>query len=187
MPVPQREEKADNGYDVYIKSDGSIGAMEEKIEVKVGRLLREKGLTLAVAESCTGGLVGHLLTNVPGSSEYFRGGVVAYAYGAKERLLGVRHKTLYEFGAVSEQTAREMARGARGALSTDIGLSVTGIAGPGGGMPDKPVGLTWAAVSARDGYWVERNVWDGDREGNKSASAVGALALLLKVLEMNIE
>jgi PncC family amidohydrolase len=112
---------------------------------------------------------------------------VAYAYGAKERLLGVRHKTLYEFGAVSEQTAREMARGARSAFSADIGLSVTGIAGPGGGLPDKPVGLTWAAVSARDGFWVERNVWDGDRAGNKSASAVGALALLLKVLEMNIE
>jgi PncC family amidohydrolase len=172
---------------VFIENDGSIGAMEEKIEVKVGKLLAEKGLTLAVAESCTGGLVGHLLTNVPGSSEYFRGGVVAYAYGAKERLLGVRHKTLYEFGAVSEQTAREMARGARSALGADIGLSVTGIAGPGGGMVNKPVGLTWAAVSARDGFWVERNVWDGDREGNKTASAVGALALLLKVLEMNIE
>lgn len=187
MPVPQRDETVDCGDDAYIDSNGSFGVMEEQIEVKVGRLLREKGLTLAVAESCTGGLVGHLLTNVSGSSDYFRGGVVAYAYGAKERLLGVRHKTLYDFGAVSEQTAREMARGARSALSADIGLSVTGIAGPGGGMPDKPVGLTWAAVSARDGYWVERNVWDGDRDGNKSASAVGALALLLKVLEMEIE
>lgn len=187
MSVTHRDEIADCGDDVYIESDGSSGVMEEQIEVKVGRLLREKGLTLAVAESCTGGLVGHLLTNVPGSSEYFRGGVVAYAYGAKERLLGVRHKTLYEFGAVSEQTAREMARGARNALSADIGLSVTGIAGPGGGMVDKPVGLAWAAVSAREGDWVERNVWDGDREDNKSASAVGALALLLKVLEMNIE
>lgn len=187
MPVLQIDETIDCGDDVYIESDGSIRVMEEQIEVEVGRLLHEKGLTLAVAESCTGGLVGHLLTNVPGSSEYFRGGVVAYAYGAKERLLGVRHKTLYEFGAVSEQTAREMARGARSAFSADIGLSVTGIAGPGGGLPDKPVGLTWAAVSARDGFWVERNVWDGDRAGNKSASAVGALALLLKVLEMNIE
>lgn len=187
IPVPQRDETAKCGDVVFIENDGSIGAMEEKIEVKVGKLLAEKGLTLAVAESCTGGLVGHLLTNVPGSSEYFRGGVVAYAYGAKERLLGVRHKTLYEFGAVSEQTAREMARGARSALGADIGLSVTGIAGPGGGMVNKPVGLTWAAVSARDGFWMERNVWDGDREGNKTASAIGALALLLKVLEMNIE
>ncbi|NOR89444.1 MAG: nicotinamide-nucleotide amidohydrolase family protein [Anaerolineales bacterium] len=185
--VSQRDETAKCGDVVFIENDGSIGAMEEKIEVKVGKLLVEKGLTLAVAESCTGGLVGHLLTNVPGSSEYFRGGVVAYAYGAKERLLGVRHKTLYEFGAVSEQTAREMARGARSALGADIGLSVTGIAGPGGGMVNKPVGLTWAAVSARDGFWMERNVWDGDREGNKTASAIGALALLLKVLEMNIE
>lgn len=187
MPVSQSDVTVDCGNDVYIERDGSIGVMEEQIEVKVGKLLHEKGLTLAVAESCTGGLVGHLITNVPGSSEYFRGGIVAYAYGAKERLLGVRHKTLYEFGAVSEQTAREMARGARRALSADIGLSVTGIAGPGGGMPDKPVGLTWAVVSAREGDWAERNVWDGDREGNKSASAIGALALLLKVLEMNIE
>ena len=161
--------------------------MEEQIEVKVGRLLHEKGLTLAVAESCTGGLVGHLLTNVPGSSEYFLGGVVAYAYGAKERLLGVRHKTLYEFGAVSEQTAREMARGARRALSADIGLSVTGIAGPGGGLPEKPVGLAWAAVSARESDWVERSLWDGDRDGNKRASAVGALTLLIKVLETGID
>ena len=161
--------------------------MEEKIEVKVGKLLSEKGLTLAVAESCTGGLVGHLLTNVPGSSVYFRGGIVAYAYGAKERLLGVRHKTLYNFGAVSEQTAREMAHGARHALSADVGLSVTGIAGPGGGMPDKPVGLTWAAVSAREGDWVERKVWERDREGNKMASAVGALELLLEVLEKKID
>ncbi len=94
MPGSQSDLTVNFRDDVYIECDGSIGVMEEQIEVKVGRLLHEKGLTLAVAESCTGGLVGHLITNVPGSSEYFRGGVVAYAYGAKERLLGVRHKTL---------------------------------------------------------------------------------------------
>ncbi len=100
-----------------------------------------------MAESCTGGLVGHRITDVPGSSTYFLGGVIAYAYEAKERLLDVRHATLYEHGAVSEQTALEMARGARRVLGADIGIAVTGIAGPGGGLPDKPVGTTWVAVS----------------------------------------
>ena len=109
------------------------------IEERIGQLLLERHYTLAVAESCTGGLVGHRLTNVAGSSAYFLGGVVAYAYDAKERLLDVNHNTLYDFGAVSEQTAREMARGVRRALGADVGVAVTGIAGPGGGLPGKPI------------------------------------------------
>ena len=157
--------------------------MAEALEVRVGKRLSEAGLTLAVAESCTGGLVGHRITNVAGSSEYFLGGVIAYAYEAKERLLNVRHGTLYEFGAVSEQTAGEMARGARRALGADIGIAVTGIAGPGGGLPDKPVGTTWVAVSSRDGEWAQYHLWDGDRDENKVASVDAALELLLKVLE----
>jgi len=153
------------------------------LEEKIGQLLADKKLTLAVAESCTGGLVCHRITNVPGSSRYFEGGVVAYSYSAKERLLHVRHHTLYEYGAVSEETAREMAEGARRVLGTDIGLSVTGIAGPSGGLPDKPVGLTYIALSARDASRCERYVWPHDRDGNKAASVDAALQLLLEHLE----
>lgn len=156
--------------------------MAERLEERVGRELRGQGLTLALAESCTGGLVGHLLTNVPGSSDYFLGGIVAYAYEAKERLLGVHHQTLYEHGAVSRETALEMARGARQMLGSDIGLSVTGIAGPAGGLPDKPVGLTWIALSFRNRERAEQRVWQGDREENKVRSAEAALELLLEEL-----
>src|SRR3990172_43635 len=153
------------------------------LETIVGQLLTQYKLTLAVAESCTGGLVGHRLTNVPGSSTYFLGGVVAYAYDAKEDLLGVSHNTLYDHGAVSEETAREMARGVRRALGADIGVSVTGIAGPGGGMPDKPVGLTWVALSTREGEHAKRFVWDGDRITNKEKSAEAALEVVREYLE----
>ena len=157
--------------------------MADSLEVRVGKRLSEAGLTLAVAESCTGGLIGHRITDVAGSSEYFLGGVIAYAYEAKERLLNVRHGTLYEFGAVSEQTASEMARGARRVLGADIGIAVTGIAGPGGGLPDKPVGTTWVSVSTRDGEWTQHHVWDGNRDENKTASVDATLELLLKVLD----
>lgn len=156
------------------------------LEERIGQLLVHEGLTLALAESCTGGLLGHRITNVPGSSGYFMGGVVAYAYEVKERVLGVRHDTLYEHGAVSEQTALEMARGARRLLMTDIALSVTGIAGPGGGTPEKPVGLACIALSTRDFERCERHVWPHDRAGNKAASVKAALTLLLEYLEGRI-
>ena len=155
----------------------------ESLEAVIGQLLIQHKLTLAVAESCTGGLIGHRLTNVPGSSAYFLGGVVAYAYDAKEHLLGVSHNTLYEFGAVSEPTARAMARGVRRVVGADVGVSVTGIAGPGGGMPGKPVGLTWIALSARDVERAEHYVWDGDRITNKEQSAEAALAMVKEYLE----
>lgn len=158
-------------------------AGELGLEEKVGKLFVEQGLTLALAESCTGGLIGHRVTNVPGSSGYFVGGVVAYAYDAKERVLGVRHSTLYDHGAVSEETAIELARGVRRLLMTDVALAVTGIAGPGGGMPEKPVGLVYIALSARDFERCERYVWPYDRAGNKAASADAALTLLLEYLE----
>ena len=157
--------------------------MTEPIEVRLGRRLGESGLTLAVAESCTGGLVGHRITDVPGSSAYFMGGIIAYAYEAKERLLNVRHATLYEHGAVSEQTATEMARGARRVLGADIGISVTGIAGPGGGLPDKPVGTTWVAVSTHDQDWAKLHQWSGDRAANKHESVEAVIQLLLDVLD----
>ena len=155
----------------------------DTLEQIVGRMLAERKLTLAVAESCTGGLLGHRITNVAGSSEYFEGGVIAYSYDAKERLLSVHHDTLYEHGAVSPETALEMARGARKALGADIGLSITGIAGPGGGLPGKPVGLTFIALSARNVERVERFVWESDREGNKVLSTDAALEMLKEFLD----
>ena len=155
---------------------------EPLLEEQVGQLLNQHHLTLGCAESCTGGLIGHRLTNVPGSSAYFLGSVVAYAYDAKERLLGVNHNTLYDHGAVSEPTALEMARGARRVLGADLAISVTGIAGPGGGMPDKPVGLTWIALSARDHDEARSFVWEGDRAAVKAQSAEAALRMVVEYL-----
>ena len=149
--------------------------MGEPLEVVVGKLLRQHGLRLAVAESCTGGLVGHLITNVPGSSTYYMGSVTAYAYEAKVRLLGVRWETLEKYGAVSKETVLEMAAGVRRALAADIGAAVSGIAGPGGGTPDKPVGLTWVGLSAAGVDEAWRFIWDGDRLYVKEQSAKAVL------------
>jgi len=156
--------------------------MNESLEIEVGSALRQKGWTLALGESCTGGLVAHRITEVAGSSEYFLGGVVAYSNPVKHGLLRVPEQTLERHGAVSEETARQMARGARAVLGADVGLSVTGIAGPGGGTTEKPVGLTVLAVSTPVGEWIERHVWNGDRHANKQASAEAALRLLLRAL-----
>jgi len=155
----------------------------QPLPVRVGLVLRALGRTLALAESCTGGLLGHWLTDIPGSSEYFLGGIVAYSYDAKERLLGVRHDTLYGHGAVSRETALEMALGARRALGADYGLAITGIAGPGGGLPDKPVGLTWMALSGRDLELAESTIWSGERAAVKHQSAEAALTFLLRIIE----
>ena len=155
----------------------------DALESVIGRLLKQRGLTLAVAESCTGGLVSHRITDVPGSSAYYLGSVTAYANTIKERVLRVRRGTLRRHGAVSEQTALEMARGVRQMLGADIGLAVTGIAGPEGGTPEKPVGLVFVALAAPEGDWVERYIWDGDRWQNKARSAEAALDLLRRYLE----
>ncbi len=160
--------------------------MQNSIEVLVGQVLHDKGLKLATSESCTGGLIADRITNVPGSSEYFRGGIVAYAYEAKVALLGVSWDTLRTYGAVSKETVIEMARGARVTLGADIAISVSGIAGPGGGMPDKPVGTTWIGLSTTEGDWVRKFVWDGDRLQNKAYSADAALQLLMDYLEGNL-
>jgi PncC family amidohydrolase len=157
--------------------------VEEALEVTIGDLLRKRGLSLAVAESCTGGLVGHRITNVPGSSEYFVGGIVVYAYEAKVGLLGVSWNTLEKHGAVSRETVIEMARGARCALEADIGMAVSGIAGPGGGMPGKPVGLTWIGLSDANFEEAWSYVWDGDRIQNKEHSAEQLLQLLVDYLQ----
>jgi PncC family amidohydrolase len=155
---------------------------DQPLEVRIGELLRKRGLRLAVAESCTGGLIGHRITNIPGSSTYYMGSVTAYAYEAKVRLLGVRWETLEKYGAVSKETALEMAGGVRNALAADIGVSVTGIAGPGGGTAEKPVGLTWIGLSSQGVDEAWRYLWKGDRVGNKEQSAEQALRLLVEFL-----
>jgi nicotinamide-nucleotide amidase len=144
----------------------------------IGQLLTERGLTLAVAESCTGGLLGHLITNVSGSSAYFPGGIICYSNEAKRAYVGVRAESLDKHGAVSAEVAVEMASGVRQAFDTDIGIAITGIAGPGGGREDKPVGLVYIALADAAGTQVWRFVWQHDRVGNKVASAEAALALL---------
>ena len=146
---------------------------------RVGAACRTAGVTLATAESCTGGLVAHLVTEVPGSSDYFRGALVTYADDVKSGLAGVPTGVLAAHGAVSAQTARAMAVGARVALGADVAVSITGIAGPAGGSDEKPVGLTYMAVADASGDDVQRHVWTLDRSGNKRASAAAALALVL--------
>jgi len=153
------------------------------VEVQIGHLLHERALKLALAESCTGGLIGDRITDVPGSSEYFLGGVVAYAYEAKVALLGVSWETLETKGAVSQETVLDMARGARRILSADIAVSVTGIAGPGGGTPEKPVGTTWIGLVAKEGEWTRLFQFSGNRQQNKVSSANAAFQMLLDYLQ----
>lgn len=153
------------------------------VERIVGRLLKIKGLTLAVAESCTGGLVGDRITNVPGSSNYFRGGVIAYSDDAKKKLLGVSGRTLQKWGAVSEQTVSEMAAGVSSRLGADVGVSVSGIAAPGGGSGVKPVGLVYICVKTGTTLAVERHRFRGGRRAVKEQSAAAALELCRRVLE----
>ena len=157
---------------------------ENPIEARVGAALLAKGWTVCAAESCTGGLVMHRLTNIAGSSVYVQGGVVVYSYESKETLLKVRSETLLTYGAVSEETATEMVQGVIALFGTDVAVSITGIAGPGGGMPGKPVGLTYLALATKAGSLrVEKHVWSGDREAVKSASATRALEMILEAVE----
>jgi PncC family amidohydrolase len=150
---------------------------------RLGQLCVRLGVTVATAESCTGGLVASAITDVAGSSGYFAGGIVAYANTAKMALLDVPGELLEAHGAVSAQVARAMAQETRLRLGADIAVSVTGVAGPGGGTAAKPVGLTYVAVADADGVEVRRFGWAGDRLANKESSARAALDLLLARLE----
>ena len=150
----------------------------------VGAALTRAGLTVCAAESCTGGLLLSALTDVPGSSAYALGGIVAYSNEAKMRQLGVGAVTISAYGAVSAPVAREMAFGARRVFGSDIAFSVTGIAGPDGGSADKPVGLTYIGLAGPGGLLqVERRVWDGDRLTNKQLSVKLALEMLMRRLD----
>ncbi len=157
------------------------------LEEKLKEYLLLRRLKLAAAESCTGGLVAHRITNISGSSEYFPGGVVTYSNEAKVSLLGVSWDTLNTKGAVSRETVLEMARGARKLFNADLAVSVSGIAGPTGAMPGKPVGTTWFGLSTDSGEWARTFLWDGDREQNKQYSSEAALQFVMDYLEGKLE
>jgi PncC family amidohydrolase len=158
-----------------VPTPDALVALAERIAAAIG----DQGVRIGTAESCTGGLVAHALTEIAGSSAWFSGGVVAYADEVKRTALGVPAETLAAHGAVSAQVAVAMADGIRRALDAGLAVSVTGIAGPGGGSAAKPVGLTYVAVADGRGHEVRRYVWSGDRSENKRASAAAALELLL--------
>lgn len=147
----------------------------------------ERGVTLATAESCTGGLVGHLLTETSGSSAYYVGGLISYSDELKTEHLGVAAGTLERHGAVSAQTCVAMAEGTRSRYGASLGLAITGIAGPDGGSAQKPVGLTYVGVADSAGHDVRRNVWNTNRRVNKMKSAEAALLLLLERLGVSVE
>lgn len=148
------------------------------IPALIGNALRKKGLKLAIAESCTGGLLSSMITDIPGSSDYFEGSIVAYSNSVKSGKLGVKSATLASYGAVSRETAGEMAQGAGKAFKADISAAVTGIAGPGGGTPKKPVGLVFIAVSKGGRTVVKRFLFKGGRKAVKKMSAEAALKML---------
>jgi nicotinamide-nucleotide amidase len=150
------------------------------LETQIGRLLQERGLKLVLAESCTGGLLGSRITDVPGSSEYFLGGAISYSNQLKQSILGVKAQTLEAHGAVSEETVREMANGARLKFHTDYAIAITGIAGPVGGTSDKPVGTVWMAVADAQGVVSLKRTFGKDRLRNIELSAVYALDMLRK-------
>jgi PncC family amidohydrolase len=159
-----------------------------KLEAEIGRLIKEyqaktgTWLTIGSVESATGGRIADRITNVPGSSDYFKGSVVAYNNEAKLALLGVKKATIENYGAVSEQTAREMAQGGRKLLDVDVCVSDTGIAGPSGATPKKPVGLFYLGLAAEDGSLSQKHVFQGNREGNKRDAAEAALNMLKQYL-----
>jgi nicotinamide-nucleotide amidase len=146
-----------------------------KLEQEIIDLLRKKGLTLGITESATGGLISHIITNVPGSSEFYKGSITAYANQTKTSVLGVKTETLQQYGAVSSQVAEEMALGGCRVLAADICISDTGIAGPGGATPDKPVGLFYLGLAHRLTAYSQKHLFRGNREENKERAARAAL------------
>jgi len=152
------------------------------LEQEIGDLLRRKGLTLGAVESATGGLISHLITNVPGSSDYYKGSVTAYSNETKIKVVGVKAGTIEKYGAVSHRVAEEMALGGRRLLALDICLADTGIAGPAGATPDKPVGLFYLGLAHQGGAFSHRHEFHGDREQNKRSAAEAALSWLKEYL-----
>ena len=162
-----------------------VAQQDISLEQVVLNLMRKKGLKLAVAESCTGGYISHLLTQHAGSSDVFLGGAVTYSNELKEGLLGVKQTTIEQYGAVSEQTVTELVEGALANFNADYAIAVTGIAGPGGGTPDKPVGTVWVGVAKRGKTMVKKFTFGSKRAQNIERSAVGALFMLITLLREN--
>jgi nicotinamide-nucleotide amidase len=152
------------------------------LEQEIGGLLRQKGLTLGVVESATGGLISHRITNIPGSSDYYKGSVTAYSNEAKVKVVGVKEETINHYGAVSHQVAEEMAARGRKLLAVDICLADTGIAGPSGATPGKPVGLFYIGLSHKGGTFSQEHKFQGNREQNKQSAAEAALSWLKEYL-----
>jgi PncC family amidohydrolase len=155
-----------------------FGFDRQSLEEVVGNMLRKQKLSLAVAESCTGGMLGEIVTSIPGSSDYFKGGIISYHGEIKEKLLGVSRKTMIRYGQVSEQVACAMAQGVRKICQSDIGLSITGIAGPGGGSQEKPVGLVYIALADEQQNIVQKHQLHKDRQTIRLRSARRALNIL---------
>ena len=159
-----------------------------ELEAEIARLIREyqaktgKSLTIGTVESATGGKIADRITNIPGSSDYFKGSVVAYSNEVKITLLGVKKATIENYGAASEQTALEMARVGRKLLNVDICVSDTGIAGPAGGTPSKPVGLFYLGLATEDTSFSQTHIFPGNREGNKRDAAEASLDMLKQYL-----
>ena len=152
------------------------------LEQEVGNLLRQKGLTLGIVESASGGLISHLITNVPGSSDYYKGSVTAYSNEVKIKVIGVKEDTINQYGAVSHQVAKEMAQGGRKVLAVDICLADTGIAGPTGATIEKPIGLFYIGLSHQAGTYSRKHNFRGNREQNKRDAANTALGWLREYL-----
>jgi nicotinamide-nucleotide amidase len=153
-----------------------------RLEEEVGALLRQKGLTLGIVESASGGLISHLITNVPGSSDYYKGSVTAYSNEVKVRVVGVKEATINQYGAVSAEVAEEMAQGGKKILAADICLADTGIAGPSGAAPGKPVGLFFIGLAHGAKTLTRKYNFKGDREQNKQSAAEAALGWLKEYL-----
>lgn len=149
-----------------------------RIEEEVGELLKAKNLSLSTAESCTGGGIAALITSVPGSSEYFKGGIVAYSNEVKMALLHVSPETLKQHGAVSRETVTEMVKGAMKTLKTDCAVATSGVAGPGGGTPEKPVGTVWIAIAYKNEIVTVKQEGDCGRAGNVEKAIQNALSML---------
>jgi len=162
----------------HIMGKSVFGYDDDTLSSVVGNLLSSRGVSLAVAESCTGGLLGKMITDIPGSSRYFWGGVITYSNEAKQEILGVKSETLDKYGAVSRETALAMAKGVKGMAGTDMGVAITGIAGPDGGSREKPVGLVYIAVVGDNLEQVREMHFVGSRDAIRTLSAKSALDLL---------
>ncbi|MDQ7025346.1 MAG: CinA family protein [Anaerolineae bacterium] len=159
----------------------------ENLAQELGNMLKKRNLTISAAESCTGGLFLSALTDIAGSSAYVLGGAITYSNEVKQKLVNVQEATLIQHGAVSEETAREMAIGVRDLLKADIGVSITGIAGPGGATPEKPVGLVYIGVVTHKSSQVRKYIWQGNRMENKQQSVVQAIQLVVDIINEETE